>query len=105
MLGLIICVPIGAILIGLSVVMLTGRGSFLIAGYNTMPESKKAEYDAAALCKFIGKILLPIGVLIVLSGIEYLAEIWWFWVIFTVITLGLPVFTVVYLNTGNRFKK
>ena len=32
-----------------------GKGAFLIAGYNTMPDSEKAKYNEIALCKFIGE--------------------------------------------------
>jgi len=105
MLGSIICGIIGGGMFILSLIMLTGRGSFLIAGYNTMPESEKEKYDAVALSKFIGKILLPIAILTILVGIEILLQLWWFWVIWGVSFTALIVFAIVYANTGNRFKK
>ena len=44
-LAIVIGIAIGLPLIILSIVFLTGRGSILIAGYNTLPKNKKKEYD------------------------------------------------------------
>ena len=101
--ALIICVAVGALITFLSIILLTGRGAFLVAGYNTMPKEKKALYDAPAMSKFAGKIALPIGILTVLAGF-FLAALW-FWIIYAAIVLALVVFALVYSNTGNRFKK
>ncbi len=38
----------------LSLVLLSGRGSGLIAGYNTMSPDKKRRYDETRLCKTMG---------------------------------------------------
>jgi len=100
---LIITGALGVLIIVLAIILLTGRGSNLVAGFNTMPKDEKTKYDAKALSKFIGKILLPIGILIPLSGKESIAG-WYAWV-FVAVTLGLCVFAVIYANTGNRFKK
>ena len=105
MLGLIICGVIGGVMFIMSLILLTGRGSFLIAGYNTMSKSEKEKYDTVALSKFMGKILLPMAILTVLVGIERLVELWWFWVIWGLSFAALLVFAIVYANTGNRFKK
>jgi len=99
-------VVIGAVtglIIVLAIVLLTGRGSFLIAGFNTMSKDRKAKYDAQALSKFIGKILLPIGILLPFVGIERIAG-WYAWV-FVAVTLGLSIFAAMYVNAGNRFRK
>jgi hypothetical protein len=103
MTNLIIFGAVGAFLIAVSLILLTGRGSFLLAGYNTMPKEKKAQYDAKALCKFVGKILLPIGVLTPFVGIDSVTS-WLVWVWIAIISV-LLIFAVVYANTGNRFRK
>lgn len=41
-------------LVILAVVFSKGKGAGFIAGYNTMSESEKAEYDEVAMCKFMG---------------------------------------------------
>ena len=103
MLGWIIIGGLSALIIAMSIYLLTGRGGFLIAGYNTAPKSEKDKLDEKRLCKFMGKILLPIGVLTLLLGIESIAS-WFFWVYMAAI-FGLVIFAAVYANTGNRFRK
>lgn len=39
-----------------AIVLSQGKGAFLLAGYNTMKESKKEIYNEKALAKFMGKI-------------------------------------------------
>ena len=95
----------GLALIVLSIFLLVGKGSFLIAGYNTMSKEEKSKYDGIALGKFIGKILLPIGILCPGIAIAAIFDISWFCVLFVVVTLGLSAFSVIYCNTGNRFRK
>ena len=104
--GFIIFILISLSLIGLSIPLLMGKGTGLIAGYNTMPPQEKAQYDGPALARFTGKILLviglatlPYGVGIFCFGLEWLT-----WVYLTVV-IGLSVFAAIYCNTGNRFKK
>jgi len=45
----------------LSIILLTGHGSFLIAGYNTSSPEEKAKYDAKKLCRAVGVMLLLIA--------------------------------------------
>jgi len=87
------------------IALLTGRGSFLLAGYNLKPKSEKEKYDAPAMCKFMGKIMVPISILVALTGIEALRDVLWLWVVTGTIIVVLLVFAIIYTNTGNRFKK
>lgn len=81
-----------------------GKGAFLIAGYNTMPKEEKAKYDELALCKFMSKILYGISFsLVLLSLSEWLEMLLLMW-IGIAFMIGLIVFTLVYSNTGNRFR-
>ena len=95
-------VLVGVIFIAVSVVMMLGKGAMLIAGYNTISDMEKTKYDKPRLSKFIGKLFLAVGVITVAHGF-YQAK--WFAVATAVVVLGLVVFTVIYANTGNRFKK
>ena len=104
--GFIIFILISLSLIGLSIPLLMGKGTGLIAGYNTLSPEEKKRYDGPALARFTGKILLviglatlPYGVGIFCFGLEWLT-----WVYLTVV-IGLSVFAAIYCNTGNRFKK
>lgn len=38
----------------ISIVLLLGKGSFLIAGYNLLPKEKKQKYNAKILCRVVG---------------------------------------------------
>ena len=49
----------------LSVVLLFGKGSFLIAGYNMLSKERKAQYDEKRLCRVVGGGL---GVITVILG-------------------------------------
>ena len=103
--ALIITGFLGLILIGMSIALLLGKGKFLIAGYNTMSKEEKSKYDEIALCKFMGKILLPIGILCPSLVLADIFDMPWIIGLFTVVTLGLSIFAAIYCNTGNRFKK
>jgi hypothetical protein len=91
--------------IGLGLVFSSGRGAFLIAGYNTLPKKKKEQYDTVAICKFMGKTmyLLALSSFFWLLGELFVVSILFhLGVILFVCTI---VFILIYGNTGNRFKK
>lgn len=50
----------------LSIVLLTGHGVNLIAGYNTASKEEKEQYDAKKLCRVIGGGMLVITVMILI---------------------------------------
>lgn len=52
------------------ILILIGKGRFLIAGYNILSESKKSEYD-------IRKIEIILGIWVIFFGL-FLATILWF---------------------------
>jgi hypothetical protein len=43
-------------------ILCAGRGSFLIAGYNTMPADGKAKWNEKRLCQSTGKMLIGTSV-------------------------------------------
>ena len=103
--GLIITGILGLVIVILAVVLLFGKGQFLIAGFNTMSENEKKRCDSKALCRFIGKILLPIGILTPAVAIGGIYDIGWIGGAYVGLTAILVVFALVYCNTGNRFRK
>ena len=48
----------------LSIVLLSGHGSGLIAGYNTASEQEKSRYDAKKLCRLTGAGMSVITVIL-----------------------------------------
>jgi len=108
MIGYFIACAVFAILIGITVLLLTGRGANLIAGFNTLSKGEKEKYNKQALCKFVGKILIPIIIVVFISVIAGMANAsWntWFTIVVGIVSLPYVVFIAVYANTGNRFKK
>ncbi|NLJ76382.1 MAG: DUF3784 domain-containing protein [Peptococcaceae bacterium] len=103
--GLIITILLGLVVVIIALVLLTGRGSFLIAGFNTLPEEEKEKFDRQALCRFMGKITLPIGVLMPLVAIGGILQVAWLSVLYALIVVSLTIFAIVYSNTGHRFRK
>ena len=102
------CIIFGVIillLIVLSVILLMGKGAWLIAGYNTLSSEKKAQYDSAALCRFIGKYLLSIALFMPAIPVGSILKKSWLIIVYVAYMLISTIFVIVYSNTGNRFKK
>ena len=59
----------GIILAIFSIILLTGHGANLIAGYNTASKEEKDKYDAKKLCRVIGSGMAIIAVLVFVMGI------------------------------------
>ena len=53
----------------LSIVLISGKGSSLIAGYNTASKEEKAKYDEKKLCRTVGIGMAIISVLILVMGL------------------------------------
>ncbi|MCI8360420.1 MAG: DUF3784 domain-containing protein [Clostridiales bacterium] len=93
------------IFIILGIVFLSGKGLFLIAGYNTASKAEKAEIDEKKLCKYVGILtLLFAGCFLLLMASDIFDQMWLLWFglgLFFVIAIG----GAIYINTGNRLKK
>lgn len=79
--------------------------SWLIVGYNTASEKEEQQYDESALCSFVGNLMFLLGCLCVVGIVGGIFDLLWLillcWLLVTVVSVG----GVVYLNTGNRFKR
>lgn len=85
--------------------LINGKGSFLIAGYNTMPKEEKAKYDKIALSKFMGKMMFALSFSMVFWLLSEYYNVVWLFYVGLVMFFGLTAFMLIYMNTGNRFKK
>lgn len=89
----------------LGIVFLRGKGSFLIAGYNTASQSEKEKIDEKKLCRYVGRLMFAFaGCCLILMASELLKKMWLLWlglILFFVIAIG----GVIYINTGNRLQK
>ena len=104
--GFVVIVLVTLSLVGMAIPLFLGKGTWLIAGYNTMDSEEKKLYDGPALARFTGKILLPIGLATLPYGVGlFCFGLEWLTWLYLAIVIGLSVFAVVYCNTGNRFRK
>lgn len=81
-----------------------GKGSWLIAGYNTLSEKEKKKYNKKALCRFMAVVVFllafSMGILLLAGYRNRSAGSEWFGLMNGVII----VFALIYANTGDRFK-
>lgn len=96
---------IPAAFVVLGCVFLSGHGAGLIAGYNTMPPSKRKNYDERALCRFTGKMMFYVAGCLTLMFIgDRLSSKALFVEGLVLLFVGV-VFMLGYANTGGRFLK
>lgn len=86
-----------------SIVLLTGRGASLLAGFNTMSRAEQARWNQKAMCRFMGAALLIFMVLISAS-LFLTGRMWLFWLTFGAAMAEL-IGAVIYLNKSKRFKR
>lgn len=101
MIGMV-CVIVLFVVLG--IVFLLGKGSFLIAGFNTLSKKEKAQFDISAMCKFMGKMMFVFGFSVVFWALSDYLEKPFLLTIGLSIFLGSIVFMLIYMNTNNRFK-
>ncbi|WP_414053949.1 DUF3784 domain-containing protein [Macrococcus equi] len=79
--------------------MLTGRGGFLIAGYNFLPKEEKAKYNEKRLCQFVGLLMLLMSIFVVIMEYNLLPEY-----ITIILFLTTTLSAVIFMNVSNVFK-
>lgn len=57
------------IFLAISIILLSGHGSWFISGYNTASKEEKAKYDEKKLCRTTGFGMVVITVLILVMGL------------------------------------
>jgi hypothetical protein len=94
-----------AIFVLLGILFLNGKGSFLIAGYNTASPAEKEKIDEKKLCNYTGKLMFALaGCFLIIAASDLFDQIWLLWVglaLFFAVAIGGGIF----MNTGNRLKK
>ncbi len=89
---------------GISIILLSGRGSFLIAGYNTASRKEKAQYDEKKLCRVTGGGMGVITLLLLLmlpmfSKKDYSSGLFW------ICGIGIFIITIVTVGLSNTICK
>ena len=100
----LIHIPIILLFLVLGIVLWNGKGSWLIAGYNTSSKYEKSKYDEKALCRFVAKLMFFCAFCMVLSALAPLIGEWLIFVSSGIMLVGI-IGGAIYANTGNRFKK
>ena len=89
----------------LGIVLVQGKGAFLIAGYNTSSPQEKGAYNEKALCRAVGIMMFGLALCMVIAGVGT-----WF-VSSALMWIGYALFMVViivgliYVNTSKRLKR
>ncbi len=87
----------------LTLVLLQGKGAFLISGYNTMGAEEKAKYDTVALCKATGKIMAGVTFTLFLQFSGELFQLKWLSIGSIILMFVILIGAIRYMYTGNRF--
>ena len=92
---------VGSICIIIAVVILLGKGDWLIAGYNTASEEEKEKYNIKRLRLLIGILLLLVAPTLFLLSDNSNKLLHY---IFTGIVLALTIIVVILANTWAKKK-
>ncbi len=112
--GVFICIGILVLLfLTAGITLLMGRGSFLVAGYNTATPEERAEYDEKKLCRSMGVLCMIISAMLVVMGyLGYRVDNGFmeeqkmlpFAVVFIGVLLSAVIIEVIYVNTRCKRK-
>lgn len=90
---------IAVLFLVLSLVLLSGRGGFLISGYNTSSPGKKSQYDEKKLCKVTGSGMLLITILLFIMAAFGNTMPDWFIAFFLIATMIDCIVMMIVANT------
>lgn len=94
-----------ALFIGLGIIFHMGKGSFIIAGYNTMSKKEKEKHNIQRLSRFMGNLMFVIAfstLLLFLGAIYNKKSLSYF---ATALNIIVPIVAIIYMNTSKSFKK
>lgn len=93
------------ILIILGIVFLNGKGSFLIAGYNTMSTQEKAQWDEGALCQATGILMFLFAGCFSIIGLSILFYNYILLTVSILLILVVAFGSIIYINTSKKLKR
>lgn len=83
----------------LSIVLLSGHGENLIAGYNTASQEEKDKYDSKKLCRVIGGGMAVIAVMLLVFALLIASLPTWFIFVFVSVVIVDCIVMIVLANT------
>lgn len=94
------------ICLAVTIILLSGKGAMLVAGYNTLSEEKRDKINKSALSRFVGKVMI----FVTLSFILTLVDTMWLqtdwlaqWAV--IMLLGAVACALIYSWNFKRFKR
>ena len=105
MMPLIIIVGTILLLAILGLVLRSGKGAFLIAGYNTASKEEKEKTDEKKLCKAVGNLFLILAVCCIVPAAGLITEKVVILLIGVALIAVVCVIGAVYMNNDDRFRK
>lgn len=97
--GIITICIVAIVMIAIGVIILLGKGSNLIAGYNTASEQDKAMYDEKKLNRLMGTTCIIIG--LITLPLAYNPA---FGILYTFLIIVLCVIAIIMANTWAKKK-
>lgn len=86
----------------LGIVFACGKGTFLIAGYNTLPEEKKARYDARRILKSMSRMMFSCVGCMAVGILGSIVDAPWLVVLGIVQTVLVIVFFLIRINRESK---
>lgn len=86
----------------LGIVFACGKGTFLIAGYNTLQEEKKARYDARRILKSMSRMMFSCVGCMAVGILGSIVDAPWLVVLGIVLTLLVIVFFLIRINRESK---
>lgn len=86
----------------LGIVFACGKGTFLIAGYNTLPEEKKARYDARKILRDMSRMMFSCVGCMAVGILGSIADAPWLVVLGIVLTVLVIVFFLIRINRESK---
>ena len=99
---------VSIVLLILAAILLAGKGSFLIAGLNTMSEREAKRYNVPRIMRFVGGMLLLSGftlLLVYFTSLFFETHVGMVSIIGTGINSIVIIAGVIYINVSPVFKK
>ncbi|WP_160673959.1 DUF3784 domain-containing protein [Clostridium sp. C8-1-8] len=95
---MIIGIIILAILTALSLILISGKGGILLAGYNTLSKEEKEKYDEKKLCRNSGFELLAVDILLAVLLIYISTDFGKVHPLFAAIPIALIIIVFVFIS-------
>lgn len=102
---MILTIVISTLMLLMALLLLSGRGTFLISGYNMLSKEEKSNYNEKALCRAVGKLILIVTICMILMFIGIHLENDRLSIMGTIALLVVIFGGLIYFNTGNRYLK